>query len=274
MKEHHFEFGNNWKLFLESLTEDRIKEAERTFVNFLGLNRLEGKSFLDVGSGSGLFSLVARRLGARVYSFDYDGQSVACTQKLKDDFFPNDPNWTIEKGSALDRDYLKSLGPFDIVYSWGVLHHTGNMNQAIRNIAENTNLKGFLYLALYNDQGAASIRWKKIKKWYCALPPFLKWIVLYPCALRLWGPTMIKDFLTLKPFKTWRDYKKNRGMSPWRNVVDWVGGYPFEVAKPDEIKKKLEAMNFTLVNLKTVGRGHGCNEYLFLLNQKLMVGHD
>src|SRR5438552_3724974 len=130
-----FEFGKNWARFLAILDEERIIEAEQSLVQMLNLTNLEEKSFLDVGSGSGLFSLAARRLGARVHSFDYDPQSVACTEFLRERHFPVDPDWTVEQGSVLDRCYLRRLGTFDIVYSWGVLHHTGAMWQALRNVA-------------------------------------------------------------------------------------------------------------------------------------------
>lgn len=76
-----FRFGKNWKRFLYSLNEERIIKAERSLKQMLCIDNLEGKSFIDIGSGSGLFSLAARRLGARVYSFDSDPQSVACTAK-------------------------------------------------------------------------------------------------------------------------------------------------------------------------------------------------
>src|SRR5213076_551237 len=132
-KELRFAFGRNWARFLRHLNEDRILAAETSLCSMLELKSLEGKAFLDIGSGSGLFSLAARRLGARVHSFDYDSQSVACTSELKRRYFADDADWTIEEGSALDADYLKSLGTFDVVYSWGVLHHTGQMWQALEN---------------------------------------------------------------------------------------------------------------------------------------------
>src|SRR5437868_5120896 len=128
-----FEFGENWRRFLEQLTAERIADAEQSLRNVLELPDLEGRTFLDIGSGSGLFSLAARRLGARVFSFDYDPQSVACSLELRRRYFDGDPDWRIEEGSALDRDYIASLGQFDIVYSWGVLHHTGAMWNALGN---------------------------------------------------------------------------------------------------------------------------------------------
>src|SRR5207249_12341547 len=120
-----FEFGKNWSRFLANLTVRRIKLAEQSLRTLLDVERLDDKTFLDIGSGSGLFSLAARRLGASVHSFDFDPQAVACTAELKRRYFPDDAAWTIEEGSVLDTEYLASLDTFDVVYSWGVLHHTG-----------------------------------------------------------------------------------------------------------------------------------------------------
>ena len=78
----------------------------------------------------------ARRLGATVTSFDYDPQSVACTRELRRRYFPDDAAWTVTEGSVLDRAFVDGLGTFDIVYSWGVLHHTGAMWDAIGLAAE------------------------------------------------------------------------------------------------------------------------------------------
>src|SRR5437016_6038307 len=140
-----FAFGENWARFLIVLDEDRIRLAEGSLREMLKVDHLRGKSFLDVGSGSGLFSLVARRLGATVRSFDYDQQSVACTQELKRRYFPGDADWIVEEGSILDNDYLASLGKYDIVYSWGVLHHTGAMWQALENVSHLVAPQGLLF---------------------------------------------------------------------------------------------------------------------------------
>ena len=248
-----FAFGENWARFLFALDEQRIKQAEESLKSMLETDNLSGKSFLDIGSGSGLFSLAARRLGARVLSFDYDCQSVACTRELKRQYFIDDHDWTIEEGSVLDVDYLNRLGRYDIVYSWGVLHHTGAMWKALQNVDTNVGEEGRLFIALYNDQGKASKLWRIIKKLYVSFPKPLRVFILMPCLIRLWGPTIIRDFISLRPFSSWINYKKKRGMSPYHDVVDWVGGFPFEVSKPEEIFEFYKSLGYQLRKLKTSG---------------------
>jgi|WetSurMetagenome_2_1015567.scaffolds.fasta_scaffold00033_10 2-polyprenyl-3-methyl-5-hydroxy-6-metoxy-1,4-benzoquinol methylase len=259
-----FEFGKNWMRFLSVLREERIAEAEKSLRKMLGVETLAEKTFLDIGSGSGLFSLAARRLGARVFSFDYDPQSVACTAELKLKYFPLDNNWTVEEGSVLDQEYVNSLGVFDVVYSWGVLHHTGAMWQALEKASCLVGDGGTLFIAIYNDQGRASRYWMKIKQIYNYLPNRLKFLVLWPSFIRLWLPTTLRDFVKGRPFSTWRNYVRDRGMTPWYDVVDWVGGYPFEVAKPEEIFDLYRNMGFQLIKLKTCAGGCGCNEFVFM----------
>lgn len=258
-----FEFGQNWKEFLENLTEERIIEAEKSLQEWLDISDLQGKSFLDIGSGSGLFSLAARNLGAKVYSFDYDKKSVSCTRYLKNKFYKGDTQWQVEQGDILDKDYLSKLPKFDIVYSWGVLHHTGNMYQALENANNLVADDGILFIAIYNDQGRASKIWKTIKKMYNACPEILRGLIWVPCLIRLWGPTTIRDILKGTPFQTWRTYVKQRGMSPLHDVTDWVGGYPFEVAKPEEIFRFFHRKGYSLEKMFTAGGGHGCNQYIF-----------
>jgi 2-polyprenyl-6-hydroxyphenyl methylase/3-demethylubiquinone-9 3-methyltransferase len=259
-----FEFGRNWRLFLASLDEERIASAERSLRQMLGLTSLAGKRFLDAGSGSGLFSLAARRLGATVHSFDYDPQSVACTAELRRRYFPGDPDWAVGQGSVLDESYLSGLGAFDVVYSWGVLHHTGAMWRALANVAPLVAENGRLFLAIYNDQGKPSRRWLRVKKAYNGLPSGLRFLVLWPAFWRLWWRRLLKDLLCGRPLRTWREYAANRGMSPWRDVVDWVGGFPFEVAKPERIFEFYHQRGFELAGLSTQGGDLGCNEFVFV----------
>lgn len=258
-----FAFGKNWESFLLNLTEQRVVEAENSLKAMLEVNDLHGKSFLDVGCGSGLFSLAAMRLGASVVSFDYDPQSVVCTTCLKQRYFKDDSNWTIQQASALDIDYLSQLGEFDVVYSWGVLHHTGAMWDALKNTKLCVAKHGQIFISLYNDQGWPSTVWTGIKKAYVRCPRPLRFLIFIPCFLRLWGPATIRDIVFLRPFSTWRQYHRNRGMSPYHDAVDWVGGFPFEVSKPEQVFNFYKASGFALTKLKTVGGRLGCNEFVF-----------
>jgi 2-polyprenyl-6-hydroxyphenyl methylase/3-demethylubiquinone-9 3-methyltransferase len=264
-----FEFGENWNRFLMALDDDRIREAEHSLRRMLEIDSLEGLSFLDIGSGSGLFSLAARRLGARVHSLDFDPMSIACTTELRRRFFPDVLSWTVQEASALDADYMKSLGQFDVVYSWGVLHHTGDMWRALENAQLPVKPGGRLFIAIYNDTGTQAARWKWIKKTYNRLPRVVRPIF---AALAV-APDEVKPaaraLLTLRPqeyVRRWTAYDKNRGMSHWRDIIDWVGGYPYEVATPDEIFDFYRARGFTLTKLKCGGVGLGCNEFVFLRN--------
>lgn len=264
-----FEFGENWSLFLRELNEERILLAEQSLLRNLGVTTLSGRSFLDIGSGSGLFSLAARRLGAHVHSFDYDPQSVACTRQLRDTFNFNDGSWIVEEGSVLDSQYLKSLGHFDIVYSWGVLHHTGNMWSALSNASLPVAQKGLFFISIYNDIGVTSRRWLAVKRAYNKLPKGLRWIIWIPSLIKFWGPTIVRDALKFQPFRTWNNYSRieARGMTAFRDLIDWVGGLPYEVAKPEQIFDFFTSQGFTMCRLKTSAGGIGCNEYVFHRNE-------
>lgn len=260
-----FEFGENWSRFLQVLDEARIEEAVASLKQMLEVENLNGKKFIDVGSGSGLFSLAARKLGATVFSFDYDPKSVACTRELKKRFFPEDKNWFVDSGSVLDREFLKTLGRYDVVYSWGVLHHTGHMWEALENILPLVDTRGKLFIAIYNDQGGTSRRWKILKKLFNRYSLLRLPLKIYTL-IRQWRLAFIRDTLRGNPFRTWNDYKSSRGMSAWHDVVDWIGGYPFEVAKPEEIFDFYKIHGFKLDKLKTCAGGEGCNEFVFSRN--------
>lgn len=262
-----FEFGKNWSQFLAVLNEDRISHAKRSLCHMLEADDLRGRSFLDVGSGSGLFSLAARRLGARVYSFDYDPKSVACTRELKRRYFPDDPEWTVAEGSVLDGDYVGCLGRFDVVYSWGVLHHSGAMWRAMENVVPLVNDGGKLFIAIYNDMGYLSGRWRWVKKTYNERPWTKPLLLLYGL-VRLWGLQTFLDLRHGRPFATWRRYKDERGMSPWYDVVDWIGGWPYEYATPEAVFEFFRDRGFALRKLIT-RQGRGCNEFVFLRGDRV-----
>lgn len=259
-----FAFGRNWRDFVSLVGEERIAAAEASLRAMLERESLDGLSFLDVGCGSGLFSLAAARLGAaRVHSLDFDPDSVAATTELRDRFRP-EADWTVERGDVLDADYMARLGSFDVVYSWGVLHHTGDLWRALEHAQERVAPGGRLFIAIYNDQGRTSRAWRAVKRTYNRLPgpvrPVYAGAVMAPWEAKALAGAVARREIGAYVRRWRRGY--DRGMSRWHDIVDWVGGYPFEVAKPDEILAHCRAHGFALLRLVTCGGGLGCNEFV------------
>jgi 2-polyprenyl-3-methyl-5-hydroxy-6-metoxy-1,4-benzoquinol methylase len=268
-----FPFGRNWKSFVGVLTEERIAEAVAALEDMLGAGRIAGASFLDVGSGSGLSSLAASRLGAaRIHSFDFDADSVASTEAVRNRYGSRRGVWTIERGSVLDAEYLSSLGVWDIVYSWGVLHHTGAMWQAFERVTGLVRPGGMLFISIYNDQGSVSRGWKLVKRLYNtgSVGKLFVMSVFVPYFV---GRGVLADLVRLRnPLARYREYHRTRGMSMVHDWLDWLGGYPFEVARPEQISEFFQARGFALRKLKTCGERLGCNEFVFLRTKDERAG--
>jgi len=259
-----FPFGENWTHFLNILTDEHIAAAEKALSGFLNKPELSGMRFLDIGSGSGLHSLAARKMGAEVVSFDYDLQSVACTEELKRRYFPKDTAWQIEQGSILEREYIDSLGEFDVAYAWGVLHHTDALWQALYNAQRPVRAGGLLFVAIYNDQGIISSLWKIIKRFYSS--GTLGRVLMTPIFYTLFFLSgLFLDLIRLRnPTARYSDHKrKHRGMSLTHDWRDWLGGYPYEPAEPNRIIHFYENLGFELIRLTPPEIGFGNNQFLF-----------
>jgi SAM-dependent methyltransferase len=242
------------------MDEERIDEAMQSLKKLFGEDRLANKSFLDIGSGSGLFSIAAARLGARpVLGLDVDPLSVDTSQQNAAQWL-KDLSWTsFRHRSVLDTQQMNSLGLFDIVYSWGVLHHTGNMKLALQNAGQRVSPGGTLMIAIYNRHWSSSA-WKLIKWLYnrvgtigqklligILLPVIFlaKWLVMFKNPLRM-----------------------QRGMDFMHNIVDWVGGYPYEYASIKEMTAILEKNGFKLIDVFPAKVPTGCNEFVCRKNQQ------
>jgi 2-polyprenyl-6-hydroxyphenyl methylase/3-demethylubiquinone-9 3-methyltransferase len=261
--EKRFEFGKNWKNYIEqSFNQEKVEVSKKHILNFLERSHLEGLRFLDIGCGSGLHSLGALQLGAaEVMSFDYDNKSVEAASMLYK--YAGEPkNWKIMQGSVLDEQFMASLPKADIVYSWGVLHHTGEVWRAIRNAASPVKKGGLYYIALYSadvQKDPPPEFWLDVKQRYLAASILEKrkmewWYV--------WRFQMgYKVSALRKVLRDMIEYKKNRGMSYFTDIRDWLGGWPMEFCYDDDVKKFVtQELGMELVNIKT---GEANTEFLF-----------
>jgi len=267
-EEERFAFGRNWESFSTQLDPERIASARAGLERLLQTADLSGKTFLDIGCGSGLMSLAAHQMGAQVRAFDYDPDSVRTAQHVRDRLAG--PNaYEVTHGSALDPVFMSSLGSFDIVYSWGVLHHTGDLWCASGLAARAVAPQGELAIAIYNDQGLASRVWKRIKRRYVESGPtgrkaLVAGVGAYFTGRERLGRTVKRSMRVASRGAASSSLEtRPRGMDRKHDLVDWVGGYPFEVAKPEQVFDFFRERGFQLNGLSTCAGGLGCNEFLF-----------
>ncbi len=249
-----FEFGENWKAFVIGVGDDDVRDAEASLERLFGSGEvLRGKSFLDIGCGSGLFCLAALRCGASgIVGIDVDPKSVEASRMLKQRFAPQNADWNIRAGSVLDQDFLSSLPDCDIVYSWGVLHHTGRMWDAIAAAAGKTAPGGLFAIAIYNRVWNSAL-WLKIKILYNRSGTFAQKMMV----AALFSARACVRLLRLK-----HPFREKRGMSVRRDAVDWLGGLPYEYASPDEVRSFMAGLGFEPVS-ENLTRRNGCSEFVY-----------
>lgn len=266
-----YDFGSNWRSFIDHhLTDESRQEALQSLPAFLQRDSLEGLTFIDVGCGSGLFSWAALKLGAkRIVSFDVNPNSVACCEQLRAD--EGEPeHWTVLDASILDEEAVRALGEFDVVYSWGVLHHTGRMWDAIENAAALVKPGGLMWIAIYNradgiglysdGRVGSSCFWEQEKIFYNRLPKVGQRAMDYAAASGMIAAYLLSG---RNPVQEIRQHNQNRGMSWLVDIRDWLGGWPYEYASVEEIFSFVQKrLGYTLENVISTNSLRN-NEYLF-----------
>lgn len=267
----HFEFGANWLDYLQHVDEAAIREAEKGLLKLIPQDELRGARFLDIGCGSGLHALAAVRLGSGgVVAIDIDPDSVLAARTT----LAGRDNASVRELSIFDAS-PDELGLFDVVYSWGVLHHTGAMWDAVARAAALVRPGGLLALALYQKTPCCGM-WRAEKRFYTAAPEPIRAIV------RAFYKSICFFRLLLSgrnPFRVIREYKSSRGMNFHIDVRDWLGGYPYESASPAEIHRQLAALNFEAFREYPLPRaigllGTGCAEFVFRRTRRNESGQD
>jgi 2-polyprenyl-3-methyl-5-hydroxy-6-metoxy-1,4-benzoquinol methylase len=268
VSDRQFSFGKNWNDFLRHrLDSDTIAVAIRDTGDFLGLSELKGLTFMDVGCGSGLFSYAAHTLGAQhITSFDLDPSSVQCCLMMKERA-GNPQNWEVFQGSILDPETLRRLPLVDIVYSWGVLHHTGDMWTAMRHAAHFVKPGGRFFISIYNSVEYDSLtRYRGSHGWLRLKRAYNRSGSIGKRAMEGWfaGKDILASLVSLRnPLRQISQYKNKRGMSWWHDIIDWLGGYPYEFASAGEVFQFCRReLGLNLESLKTTS-SIGCNQFLF-----------
>lgn len=265
-----FGFGQNWRNFARRVDADAIAQAEKSLLDLLSRDdgtcgALEGTTFLDAGCGSGLFTLAALRQGALVTAFDFDPDSVGTTRALLATHHEGGSAVPVLHGSVLDERFLATLEEFDVVYSWGVLHHTGAMWEACRNVARRVRQGGTLVIALYADAGVVSRVWWAIKRAYVGLPTLLQVPFAVVLLLPIEVVALARSLARLRPLsyvRRWTRYQSLRGMSRWHDHLDWIGGFPYEYSSREETVEFFEALGFEH-ELTVPAVAWGNNEFVF-----------
>jgi|SRR5579859_1209864 len=254
-----FRFGKNWESFVKNyFSEERVEISRQHILEFLGVANLNGLCFLDVGCGSGLSSLAALRAGAnRIISFDVDPDSAKTTERLHALSGAPD-HWQVLQGSVLDMEFLAKLDPADVLYSWGVLHHTGAMWKAIENVLPLVKPNGAFYVALYTTSPASAF-WIRTKQEYNRASFIKKRL------MELWyvQSRVILPQLRARqnPFGYMLNYKRSRGMEFMTDIRDWLGGWPYEDATVEAVLAFFATHGFRAIRVRT---GEANTEYLFV----------
>jgi 2-polyprenyl-6-hydroxyphenyl methylase/3-demethylubiquinone-9 3-methyltransferase len=252
-----YEFGKQWASYSRMLDERKLEAAKQSLQKLLGTETLYGKSFLDIGCGSGVFLIAASQLGAkRLVGIDVDPLAVQVSDENVRRWLDDPGNISVQNISVLDEKKMASLGAFDVVYAWGSLHHTGEMRRALEIASRSVKSGGRFIISIYNRH-FSSPSWKVIKRFYNLLPPIARrlmvWAFVPVILLAKWVVTLNNPL------------RKGRGMTFMIDVLDWLGGYPYEYASMEEMNRLLSQLGFAVERNFPAEVPTGCNEFVCTL---------
>jgi len=254
-----FDFGENWVAYSrEALTKEKVESARIDFKQLYSGISFEGKRFLDIGFGQGLALLFAKEMGAIVTGCDINHKCKESLEITKQVVGYKGEITTII-GSILSKETMNALrgdcnNKFDIVHSWGVLHHTGSMYKSLKDVTTLVENDGYIVLAIYNRHWSSPL-WRFIKFVYCYMPQMVQKLLIA-------GLTPI--IVASKFIVTGKNpLKCKRGMSFFHDVTDWIGGYPYEYASSEEICSIMRSKGFTCVRTVLAEVPTGCNQFVF-----------
>ena len=266
-EDRRFEFGKNWSDFIQKhFSAEAIDISKQHILKFMNRPNLNDLGVLDIGCGSGLHSIAMLRAGAKsVHCFDYDANSVVTTRYLRE-LVGKPANWTVEQGSVLDDAFIERLPLYDLVYSWGVLHHTGEVWRAIRNAASRVKPRGLFYIALYSADvhvDPTAEFWLAVKRRYVSSGWMTRRLMELWYIYRF---QLDRNLLNLPKFlRRAREYKKNRGMNYYIDIRDWLGGWPMEFVYDQEAIDFCNKLGFKLMEIAT---GQANTEFLFIRGER------
>jgi len=251
----HFQFGSNWESYVKIVNDKRVFQAIKGLEKLISRSDIEGKRFFDIGCGSGLSMLAALHLGAsEVSGVDIDHKSICAAHALLSQWTPG-KRWSVYQRSVFELNPIE-VGDFDVVHSWGVLHHTGNMWEAIAKAASLVRKNGLLVIAVYHKTAFCNL-WRVEKKLYSQSNASVQRIIrlVYKAAFLTRKITLGENALRFIS-----QYHGSRGMDWHHDVHDWLGGYPYESVSPEGVVGYLEAIGFTV---EMVFENHGGGKGVF-----------
>lgn len=252
-----FDFGENWEKFsIGTLNSAKFLECKNSLASLIGVQNLNGLSFLDVGCGSGVFSISAKELGAaKVVGIDVNPKCIATSKRNQEVLLGKTSGIAFVLLSVFDEAGVRNLGPFDVTYAWGSLHQTGDMWRAVDIASQTVKKEGLFVLALYNKHFTAPF-WDAVKYVYNYSPSWMKKAL----AIVFTGIIFVAKFAVT--FKN--PLKKERGMNFYYDVVDWIGGYPCQYASKEEVLSFMATRGFRLVRHVPPAVPTGNNEFVFV----------